>query len=104
MKTRRRKPIVSNVLYGTPTAGRCSVCQRPFEVEIGKSEPLNHANERLVALFERHARNEDANQAGAEVAGEAKPNAFANDRNDVVTDLTGLFDAVSVQFDTVSDR
>ena len=74
MKTRRRKLIVAKVLYGTPTAGRCSVCQRPFDVEIGKSEPLSHANERLVALFEQHVCNEDANRADAEVAGEAKPN------------------------------
>jgi hypothetical protein len=67
---RRRRLIVSNVEFGTTTAGRCSVCHRPFEIELGPSEALSEAKERLMVLFEAHVCNEDANQAAARIVRE----------------------------------
>lgn len=63
--SRRRRLIPSRVEYGTPTAGGCSVCRRPFEVQIGTHEALSEANERLMAAFQAHICDEDANQAAA---------------------------------------
>ena len=65
--TARRKFIASKVLYGTTVAGRCSVCHRPFEVELGEKEALSAANERLMAQFNKHVCNEDVNQAAARI-------------------------------------
>ncbi len=70
MKTRRRTLIPSNVEYGTPTAGRCSVCHRSFEIELGTHEALSAAKERLLAMFNEHVCNEDANQAAARIVRE----------------------------------
>jgi hypothetical protein len=71
MKTRRRRLIVSSVQYGTPTAGHCSVCNRPFEVELRGAEALSGTTERLVALFEQHVCDEDFSQSAPRVVGEA---------------------------------
>ena len=59
--TRRRTLIPSKVEYGTPTAGRCSVCHRPFEIQIGGTESLSKAHERLLRMFDEHVCDEDAN-------------------------------------------
>jgi hypothetical protein len=58
MKTLRRKLIVSSVQYGTPVGGRCSVCHKRIDVELGDSEVLSEAQERLLALFEEHVCSE----------------------------------------------
>jgi hypothetical protein len=58
MKALKRKLIVSRVQYGTPVGGRCSVCLKPFEVELGDAEALSEAKERLMALFEQHVCSE----------------------------------------------
>jgi hypothetical protein len=63
MRSRRRTLIAYKVEYGTPTAGRCSVCYRVFEVELGAAEALSAANERLRALFDAHVCDEDSSVA-----------------------------------------
>ena len=66
--------IVSRIEYGTPMAGRCSVCHRPFEVELGKEEPLSVAKERLNALFGQHVCDEDSSLAALRAVREATEN------------------------------
>ncbi len=70
MTPRKRRLIVSKIEYGTTTAGRCSVCHRPFEVELGGKEVLSEAKERLMALFEQHVCDEDFSQAAARIVRE----------------------------------
>lgn len=70
MKARRRRLIVSRVEYGTPKAGRCSVCHELFEVELGSSEPLSAANERLLALFAQHVCGAESSLAALRPAAE----------------------------------
>ena len=62
MNGRRRKLIVSRVVFGTTVAGQCSVCHTPFEVHPGQHEVLSEAKERLVALFDQHSCGEDVDQ------------------------------------------
>ncbi len=71
MRSRRRTLIPYKVEYGTPTAGRCSVCCRPFEVELGGAEALSAANERLRAMFNAHMCNEDMSLAAPPVVRDA---------------------------------
>jgi len=71
MRTRRRKLIVSRVEYGAITAGRCSVCHRSFEVELGPDEALSDAGERLQAIFDHHVCSQEANQANARIVQDA---------------------------------
>ena len=65
METRKRKLIFSNVHYGTPMGGWCSRCQKRFNVELGSSEALSEAKERLMVLFERHVCIEPSNSVVA---------------------------------------
>jgi len=65
MRSRRRRMIAFNVQYGTPMAGRCSVCNRLFEVRLAPSEALGLANERLMEQFDKHTCDEDGSQATA---------------------------------------
>jgi len=60
MQALRPKMIIYRVRYGTPVGGRCSVCHRTFDVELGPAEALSEAKERLIALFEQHMCSEPA--------------------------------------------
>jgi hypothetical protein len=74
MKSRRRRLIFSKVEYGAPVAARCSVCHRPFEVELGDKEPLSAAHEKLAELFDSHTCDEVPSHPAGPVAGEATQN------------------------------
>ncbi len=74
MKARRHRMIVSRIEYGAPMAGHCSVCHRPFEVELSASETLSEAKERLNTLFEQHVCQEDSSQVALRVMREATEN------------------------------
>jgi hypothetical protein len=65
--TRRRTLIPTNVELGTPIAGRCSVCNTPFEISFGSMESLSHAHDRLLTQFNEHICHEDADQAAARI-------------------------------------
>ena len=56
-----------------PIAGRCSQCHRPFEVPLAmeSKRSVDRAHRRLMAQFNDHACNEDANQAAFRVVREA---------------------------------
>jgi hypothetical protein len=69
-ESRRRVLIASKVEFGTTTAGRCSACDRPFEVTLG-TLPLSEARERLIAMFDAHTCDEDSSQAAFRVVREA---------------------------------
>lgn len=68
MRTRRRTLIPSHVEFGASTAGHCSVCHRPFELQIGGAETLSAANERLRGMFDAHVCDEDSSQAALRLA------------------------------------
>ena len=62
MKLRRRTLIATKVRYGARVAGRCSVCHRPFEIDLNEHSSLDNANQKLAAIFEEHTCEEDMNQ------------------------------------------
>jgi hypothetical protein len=70
MTSRSRKFDVSKLQNGIPLGGRCSVCHRPFEVELRENEALIAAHDRLVVMFNQHVCDEDANQAAARIVRE----------------------------------
>ncbi len=66
MKSRRRRLIFSKVEFGAPVAARCSVCHRPFDVELADKEPLSAAHHKLAEMFDSHTCDENASQPGRE--------------------------------------
>jgi hypothetical protein len=71
MKARKRNLVILKVEHGTAMGGRCSVCHRPFEVELGNSGAVSQAKANLWALFEQHACDEDFSQAALRVVRQA---------------------------------
>jgi hypothetical protein len=74
MKPRRRRLIFFKVEYGAPVAARCSVCHRPFEVTLGKSDALDSAHNKLADMFDEHTCLEDVNQNAARIVRETAEN------------------------------
>lgn len=63
-----RKLEVTRSVSWVAVGGRCSHCQRLFDVPCLSLEYAGKANRKLVTDFRNHSCDEQANQAGAQPA------------------------------------
>jgi len=61
----QRRLVPTKFVQDIPVAGRCSICHRPFEVNVPSDtlEELLAGRHRLLNVFEKHTC--DVNQAAA---------------------------------------
>ena len=71
---RKRRFMPSKIVGGVTLAGRCSVCQRPFEVATQALEFPGTADQELNALFQNHFCDEDSSRVPLRVVSEATEN------------------------------